>query len=175
MTLNAWKHSQNQTRLMVKNLFHKRQDAIMHCFNQQLYRDKRGLNFCVKKHTKRKNSATQTQLPVSSDTSAFFSEMVLFFKNRPSKIWRRERDSNPRWVAPHLISSQAQSTTLSSLRTDSFIGCDYRIFGKLKQQDLKQKSQYVFSRYSQRFVKLPKNIDRSPTIYPIHTTHQHSI
>lgn len=30
--------------------------------------------------------------------------------------WRRERDSNPRWVAPHLFSRQAPSSTRSSLR-----------------------------------------------------------
>ena len=89
---------------------------------------------CVASHTEQKHLATSIQLPVSLDASAFFSAMVLFFKNRPSKIWRRERDSNPRWVAPHLISSQAQSATLSSLRADSFIRYDYRTFGKLKQQ-----------------------------------------
>ena len=95
---------------------------------------------CIKSHTERKYSATPIQFPASSDTSVFSSAMTLYLQQPPSKIWRRERDSNPRWVAPHLISSQAQSATLSSLRTDSFIGCDYRIFGKLNQQDFKQKN-----------------------------------
>ena len=30
--------------------------------------------------------------------------------------WRRERDSNPRWVAPHTISSRARSATPAPLR-----------------------------------------------------------
>ena len=33
-----------------------------------------------------------------------------------SKNWRRGRDSNPRYLAAHLISSQAPSTTQTSLR-----------------------------------------------------------
>ena len=34
----------------------------------------------------------------------------------PLLLWRRDRDSNPRYLAVHLISSQAPSTTRTSLR-----------------------------------------------------------
>ena len=39
-------------------------------------------------------------------------------KEEQTKIWRRERDSNPRYLAVNLISSQAHSTTLPSLRIE---------------------------------------------------------
>ena len=42
------------------------------------------------------------------------------------QLWRRVRDSNPRWVAPHSISSAAPSTTRTTLHNIALI-C-YKIF-----------------------------------------------
>ena len=41
------------------------------------------------------------------------ASFAIFFEQ---KKWRRERDSNPRWVAPHHISNVAPSSTRPSLR-----------------------------------------------------------
>ena len=118
---------------MVKNLLRKRQDATALPDNRA---ETGKIQTFVSKITRNGNTL-QTSHAVGHLRLLFrddFVSSITAFK----KIWRRERDSNPRWVAPHLISSQAQSTTLSSLRADSLIGCDYRIFGKLNQRAAKQ-------------------------------------
>ena len=121
---------------MVKNLLRKRQDATALPDNRA---ETGKIQTFVSKITRNGNTRGTPCKPLApSDTSVFSSAMTLYLQQPPSKIWRRERDSNPRWVAPHLISSQAQSTTLSSLRSDSLIECDCRAFGKLNQQNLQQ-------------------------------------
>ena len=123
---------------MVKNLLRKRQDATALPDNRA---ETGKIQTFVSKITRNGNTL-QTSHAVGHlrllFRDDFVSSITAFKKSGGERGIRRERDSNPRWVTPHLISSQAQSATLSSLRADSLIGCDYRMFGKLNQQAAKQ-------------------------------------
>ncbi|CAN5826951.1 hypothetical protein BH11MYX4_BH11MYX4_22610 [soil metagenome] len=74
--------------------------------SQSPHEQRRLLNVVVSNCTLR-NGTIEYSLRKPFDLLADVSE---------STNWRRGRDSNPRWLAPHLISNQAPSTTRSPLR-----------------------------------------------------------
>lgn len=62
------------------------------------------------------------------------SQGLLFFTGRYRIFnWRRGRDSNPRYVAVHLISSQAPSTTRTPLRVCELF-CFSTLFSEKTQE-----------------------------------------
>ena len=66
-------------------------------------------------------------------------------------FWRRVRDSNPRWVAPHSISSRLAVLTFCEVITGSFVRAEkLAVAGLFESQGVQGNSnQSGFSRYGQ--------------------------